>query len=289
MTITPEKKQAIAEKLRVYCERFESQNKAAKSMRGISPATVSQVLNNNWELIADDMWRSMAAQIGYEENEWQAVETRDLRILNMLLSDAQNNHNVYAITGEAGTGKSFSLRLYAQNNRRAHLLSCAEYWNKKMFMQELLIAMGREYSGYTIGEMMQEVVHTLKQQECPLIILDEADKLNDQSLYFFITLYNLLEDRCGIVLVATDHLAKRIKRGRALNKKGYKEIYSRIGRKCIELKGAGTVDITSVCIANGITDRKQIKEVIDESEGDLRRVKRKIHALRLVNNALNNQ
>ncbi|MEG2791945.1 MAG: ATP-binding protein, partial [Odoribacter sp.] len=96
----------------------------------------------------------------------------------------------------------------------------------------------------------------------------------------FITLYNQLEEHCGIVMCATDHLQKRIKRGLKLNKKGYKEIFSRIGRKFVELDGVCTSDVVSICIDNGITDKTTIKEIIEDCEWDLRRVKRKIHALK---------
>ncbi len=281
--ITETNKQQIAERLREYAERIGSQNKAANSLKGISSATVSQVLNNNWELISDEMWRSLGAQIGWSESEWVAVETRDYRLLNSLLEDARLNSNVFAVIGEAGTGKSFTLKRYTENNRRVYLLQCADYWNRKMFMQELLTAMGRDYSGFSVSEMMYEVVRGLKTQENPLILLDEADKLSDQVLYFFITLYNMLEEHCGIVLCATDHLAKRIKRGLKLNKKGYKEIYSRIARRFIELHGAGAGDITSICVANGIADKQTIREIIADCESDLRRVRRKIHAVKRSN------
>ena len=40
-------------------------------------------------------------------------------------------------------------------------------------------------------------------------------------------------------------------------------------------------DVAAVCVVNGVTDREQITTVIDDCECDLRRVKRKIHALRL--------
>ena len=139
------KKDQIVEKLKEYITRFESQNKAANSLKGVSSATISQMVNQNWDLIKDEMWRNVAAQIGYAESEWVAVETRDFKILTTLLHDAQLQSNVYAITGAAGTGKSFAIRQFASNNRKVHLLKCAEYWNKKMFMQELLSAMGRDY------------------------------------------------------------------------------------------------------------------------------------------------
>lgn len=273
-------KDQIKIKLADYCARFDSQNKAANSLKGVSSATISQVLNGNWELISDEMWRKIATQIGYSTNAWEVVETRDYRLLTALLVDAQINSNVFAVIGDAGTGKSLALKAYSETNKRVYLLQCNEYWNRKMFLQELLAAMGRDYSGYTVGEMMFEVVRGLKIQEAPLVILDEADKLSDQVLYFFITLYNQLEDHCGIVLVATSHLEKRIKRGIKLNKKGYTEIYSRIGRKFIELKGAGSSDVRAICLANGIDSPSIVKEIWEDCEGDLRRVRRKIHAVK---------
>lgn len=277
-----EQKQQICDKLQAYTERIGSQNKAANSLKNVSPATINHIINGKWDLIKDEMFRNVGSQVGWRMStlSWTAVETRDLKMLNHLMSDAMDNSLVFAITGDAGTGKTFALRSFSESNKGVYLLQCNEFWNRKYFLQELLTSIGRDYSGYTVGEMMHEIVSYLKKQEHPLIILDEADKLTDQVLYFFITLYNKLEDHCGIVLCATDHLAKRIKRGRKLNKKGYNEIYSRIGRKFIELTGLTSQDITSICIANEVTGSLQIKEVIEDSEGDLRRIKRKIHALK---------
>lgn len=276
------KKQQITTHLRKYCERYESQNKAAASMKGVSSATISQMLNGNWELIKDEMWRNVASQIRYKEEQWDAVETRDFKVINHLLSDAKENSLVLAITGNAGTGKTFTVRKFSEQTKRVYLLCCNEYWNRKLFLAELLLSMGKDYSGYTVGEMMQEAVRGLKMQDKPLLILDEADKLSDQVLYFFITMYNQLEDECGIILCATNHLEKRLKRGIKLNKKGYNEIWSRIGRKCIELKGVSAGDIAGICHENGIEDQKLIDEVVYDSEGDLRRVKRKIHAIKSI-------
>lgn len=274
-----EKKQ-ISEALESYCARFESQNKAANSLKGVSAATITQVLQGNWDLIADRMWRNIASQIGCTNREWVAVETGNYKMLTQLLEDARQFSNVFAICGEAGSGKTFTIQQYASEQKRVYVLSCCGYWNQKMFMQELLTTMGRDCSGYTVGEMMSEVVRGLKKEDHPLIIMDEADKLKDQVMYFFITLYNQLEDHCGIVMCATDHLKKRITRDFKKGKEGYKEIYSRIGRKFVELDGVGNADIAAICISNGITDRATIKEVIEDSEWDLRRVKRKIHALK---------
>jgi len=73
---------------------------------------------------------------------------------------------------------------------------------------------------------------------------------------------------------------KRINRGIKLNRKGYKEIHSRIGRKFIELRGINSTDVAQICAANGVTDPKAFKTIFNECEGDLRRVKRSIHAFK---------
>ncbi len=272
------KKQNIAQALRIYCERYESQNKASNSLKGVSAATISQMLNGKWELITDEMWRNVASQIGYKETKWEAVETGDYLRMMALLKDVQENSLVMGITGDAGTGKTFACKQYTAEHKQTYLLCCNEYWNRKMFLTELLTGMGRDYTGFTVGEMMAEAVRTLKTQEHPLLILDEADKLSDQVLYFFITLYNQLEDECGIVLCATNHLEKRIRRGIKLNKKGYNEIWSRLGRKCVSLKGVTSADIVSICEANGVTNRTSLEKIIADCESDLRRVKRRVHA-----------
>ena len=273
------KKQQIANALRGYCERYDSQAKAANSMKNVSSATISQMLNGKWELIKDEMWRNVAAQIGYKDEKWNAVATRDFTTLMRILSDVQENALVMAVTGEAGSGKTFALRQYTNSNKQVYMLFCNEYWNRKAFLNELLQAMGRDAAGLGVNEMMMEAVRHLKMQERPMLILDEADKLSDKVLYFFISLYNALEGECGLLMVATSHLELRIRKGVKANKKGYNEIWSRIGRKCVTLKGVSAADIIAVCEANGVTDRRDIDLVINDSESDLRRVRRKVHAI----------
>lgn len=277
-------KEAIAAKLRAYVETKESQNAAAKSLRGVSAATVSQILNGKWELIADDMWRTVASQIGYDPRKWVVIETEGYARMTQVLNDAQHNSLVMAVVGDAGCGKSQAIKTYAEQNRGVIALSCSEYWNRKEFLSELLQSLGVEPGGTTVAEMMREAIRQLKRRESVLIVMDEADKLSDQVLHFFITIYNQLEDTVGIVLCATQYLKKRIERGAVNNRKGYKEIYSRIGRKFIPMPVVNRGDIKAVCIANGLDDRREIERIIEDADSDLRRVKRLVCALKLKSN-----
>ena len=268
----------IRVRLGEYCEMKGSQKRAATSLVGVSPATVTQIVTGKWELINEKMWRSIAAQIGVKQTRWNIVETRNYKALSDIFADAQENALVLAVCGEAGTGKSLTAAHYGAENPNVYVLACSEYWNRKTFLRELLRVMGKNPAGDTVGDMVDDVVMALKRRENPLIILDEADKLSDQVMFFFITFYNKLEDYCGIVLMATDYLEKKVRRGLRLNKKGYKEIYSRIGRRFVAMPGLSATDISDVCRANGVEGLREIETVKKDCEGDLRRVKRKCHA-----------
>ena len=276
--ITNEEKEMIRVRLGEYCEMKGSQKRAATSLVGVSPATVTQIVTGKWELINEKMWRSIAAQIGVKQTRWNIVETRNYKALSEIFADAQENALVLAVCGEAGTGKSLTAAHYEAENPNVYVLACSEYWNRKTFLRELLRVMGKNPAGDTVGDMVDDVVMELKRRVNPLIILDEADKLSDQVMFFFITFYNKLEDYCGIVLMATDYLEKKVRRGLRLNKKGYKEIYSRIVRRFVAMPGLSETDISDVCRANGVEGLREIDTVKKDCEGDLRRVKRKCHA-----------
>lgn len=269
-----EEKVLIAERLKSFCAQKGSQNKAAKSL-GVSSATLSKVLNGDWETISDDMWRSIAAQTGHDTTEWQVVETRGYKKMCFILDSAKTESLAMAVTGFAGCGKTEAIKNYTATHPRTYHLCCSEYWNRRTFIAKLLRALGKDMAG-SVSEQMDTIIEELQSVDAPLVVLDEADKLSDQVLYFFISLYNQLEGHCGLVLCATDYLKKRIERGVRFNRKGYQEIYSRVGRKFVALEVVNDEDIADVCRANGVTDRNDITKVIRDSDNDLRRVKRAV-------------
>lgn len=273
------KKEEIVAQLRSYVERKGSQKKAANSLDGVSSATINKMLNGtDWESISEEMWRSVAQQTRTKSEGWQLADTSVHRELSMLLSRAQEDALVAGVVGAAGSGKTETCREYADEHRNVYHITCGEHWNRRTFVSKVLKSMGANVAGYTINDMMEEVVDALSRADNPLLILDEADKLSDQVLYFFITLYNQLEGRCGIVLCGTQYLKARIIRGVRLGKKGFEEILSRLGRRFFELAEIGEEDIALVCVANGIESDAKIRKITKESESDLRRVKRSVWA-----------
>lgn len=276
--MTDLQKKEIQQLLNEHVGQYDSQAKAAAALKNVSEGVVINIRKGNWDSISDSMWTNVGKQVGFSaKGAWSLVKsTNDFKTLMSLFDDAKEYSNVYAIIAPPGSGKTAAAAYYEKEHKNVYHLVCAEYFNRKIFLSRLLGKIGKDTSGNT-AELMDSIIETLLKQKEPVIILDEADKLPDPVLYFFITLYNMLEGRCAIVLLATDFLSKRINKGRRLNKKGYNEIFSRLGRKFITLPGTNIDEVTAICKANGVTDQKTISYIYNEYEGDLRRVERAVH------------
>lgn len=272
-------KQQIRRELAEFCRLKGSQKKASAILAGLSAATVSQLLDGKWEGISDEMWHNIAAQVRDTIPE-SRIEIRGYKLIYKLLSDAQENALVLGVVGNEGSGKTETIKSYVARNRNVFHLQCADYWNRRFFVSELCRMLGILPSSGALPERMVEIVKTLKKTEHPLLLIDEADKLTDQLLYFFISLYNELEGCCALVAFATPYFETRVLKGVEFNKKGFREIYSRLGRKFIHVPLPNAEDILEICRANGIRDPDLIDEIIADSEFDLRRVARKLYAVK---------
>lgn len=281
-SLSTKEKDAIRESLRTYVAKYPSQNKAAGSLKNTSVGTISSIVNGKYENISDDMFRKIASQVGggKAETGWQIVETSAYQEISYVLDDAQRWRNVTWIVGEAGCGKTTTARLYAEEHKEVFYILCSEDMKKGDFVREIARKVGIKTDGYNIREVWNMILNDIIQMEAPLLIFDEADKLTDPVFSYFVSLYNNLEEKCGIIFLSTDYIIKRIKKGVHGRKPGYKEIESRIGRKFFELEATTPNDVYSICVANGLSDRKKIDEVIRDAEPcdfDLRRVKKAIH------------
>jgi DNA transposition AAA+ family ATPase len=282
--MTNEQKRMIQDALRVYVSKYPSQNKAAASLEGTSAGTLSAVLSGKWQSVSDEMWKKIESQVGSSApGEWRTVETTSAKEMAFAMSDAQEWQNVTWVVGEAGCGKTTSARLYEREHRSVYYVLCSEDMHKSDFVREVAKKVGLKTDGLTIRDMMDAIIGELIQTDSPLLLFDEADKLTDRVFHYFIDLYNRLEDKCGIVFFSTSYIKRRMKTGLQYDKKGYNEIHSRIGRKFFDLAKTDPTDVYAICMANGVTDKSKIVDVVRDAEAydfDLRRVKKAIHRVK---------
>lgn len=266
-------KEQIKSDLSNYVSRQGSMNAASKALQSVSIGTVSNILAGKWDNISAAMWTSIQKQVTPSAGWVIVPHTTRFEEINRFYRDAQRYSEVFCLTAPEGTGKSVPGEYFAEN-QNVFLVECAQHLNRHTFLRELLKSMGKDYTGLSVYEMLNRVNETLLKLENPLFIWDEADKLTDAVLLFFISIFNKTEDKCGIVLQATSNLEKRIKDGFEKGKPGFKEVYSRIGRNFIGLDPNSREDLAAIVRANGIADPLEVTRIINESEGDIRRIKR---------------
>jgi len=280
--LTKQDKDAIRDALMAYCENFPSRNRASESLQGVSAAVVSQILNTKYESISDDMFSRIAAQIGFSFEHWTICESENFRLATYVLADAQMYKNVTWMVGDAGCGKTTAAIEFRRTHRNVFYILCSEDMKRSDFVREIAKQVGAPTdSTSNLRDMLDYALGMIGFLQNPLLIFDEGDKLTDCVLNYFISIYNRLEGRAGIVFMSTDYIKRRVDNGLRYNKKGYKEINSRIGRKFFDLNAPSRNDVYAICQANGLTGEVEIRRVLKDAEtsdNDLRRVKRVIHA-----------
>lgn len=279
--LTTEQKEQVRSALLAYCDNFPTRNRAAESLQNVSSATVSQLINGKYELISDDMFTRIAVQIGFSFDSWTLHEGKTFREITYAFADAQAYRNVTWVVGDAGCGKTTAAIEYRRTHRNVFYILCSEDMRRRDFVREMAKQVGAPTDTTNLRDMLENAISMIAFLSNPLLIFDEGDKLTDSVFNYFISIYNRLEGHAGIVFLSTDYIKRRIENGLRYNKKGYKEINSRIGRRFYEVSATEQNDIYAICQANSLTDRADIEEVLKDakrSENDLRRVKRCIHA-----------
>jgi hypothetical protein len=258
--MTNEQKKQVRDALLRYVSNFDTQSKAAESLHGISTSTISQVRNDNWELLSERLWHHIARQVGFYCGEWQPADTSAYLLLRILFSDAQHYAMAYGIAIGSGLGKTFTAGHYTRENENAFYISGNDEYNRRSFLGALLNSAGIEAKG-TVPEMMARFTDYLTGKEQPMLIIDDAHKLKDRVLHLVVLLANSMAGKAGIIIMGSDELRMRIIEGVRLKKVGFDEIYKTIGRRFITLGSLGPNDVDLVCRANGLNDTETISRI----------------------------
>ena len=277
--ITNDQKSRIQHQLDAHCARYGSQNKAANALKGVSVAVISDIRNGKWDRISDDMWRKLESQL-VVKGEWKVYGTSAYNQMSCYLDGCKNDQLVMWVVAPAGTGKSTAAVDFRNKNRNVFILTCSEDMNKTSFVKELASVIGVKSDCLSVRETLAAIVKELVRMDRPVLVFDEADKLTDRVLYFYVSLYNALEGKCGMMLLSTHAIRRRMENGIIRQKKGYDELESRIGRQFVPLKAVTSAEVAEICRVNGLDSHEAISKVTQEASevnNDLRRVKRSVY------------
>ncbi len=267
-------KEFIANEIKVL-KQHQSQKKLA-TRAGVSPATITQIVKGNWELIKDELWLKVKAKLNIDW-AWQLAPTDNLTIFYNLVKTAQEQSESICISDKSGVGKTTAFKHYQNTNAKVILIECKNYWSKKSFARHQLLACGLDDSG-TTEEMIEAFENHLYKLKGAVVIYDQFDKLKEPQKDLFMDYYNELDSHCGFVLSGVKALKIQETKGCRRDKMGYRERFSRYGSKFIQGNPISKKDVTKICESNGVTNKEVISDIYEDCYGDLRRVKRLIKA-----------
>lgn len=284
--MTNELKQQIVTRLKEHMQATGlSGGKLSRRLKNISHPTLSHILNNKWAdgsyPVSEEMWNVLAnyLKIG---NDWNVVtDIQNYKRVIRIAKDCQAMSISRAIAAAPGTGKSTALQAYAQTGINTYYVECKEHWNRKVFLNKIRQAMAMSIGNESVSEIVEIITEQIKRTGKPLIILDEADKLKDTVINFFVSLYNDTHKECGYVLSGSIFFKNNVEKNVRKNKLGYAEFYSRMGREFIALRDITPEDVRGIAEANGIEEddefiRECISEIVNNRHNDLRRLERMI-------------
>lgn len=278
--MTNQEKDNIREALRLYVDRYPSQNKAAASLNGISTGTMSTVLNGKYESVSDEMFQNIASQVGAGiKKGWQIVETTSFKEIEMQVSIARDEKWMQWIIGNSGCGKTTAASIISKEHPETFYVLCSEDMRKGDFLREFAHQVGIKTNGVKgLLELKKEICRALVQMAAPLIIFDEADKLQENVFSYLLDIENHTKGCCGIVCLSTSYIKRRIEFGLRYNKRGYAELNSRLGSKPYELEETSYQDSYAICSHNGLNGKALKEALVDAAkyDFDLRRVYRAV-------------
>ena len=211
--LSKQDKDAIRDALLEYCGNYPSQNRASESLNGVSAATVSQICNQKYTSISDDMFSRIAAQIGFSMDRWTLTESNAFQRITFAMSDAQAYKNTTWVVGDAGCGKTTAAIEYRRTHRNVFYILCSEDMKKSDFVREIAKQVGAPVDGTNLRDILEYAISMIAFLQNPLIIFDEGDKLTDSVFSYFISIYNRLENKAGIIFLSTDYIKRRVENG----------------------------------------------------------------------------
>jgi len=225
--------------------------------QGLSPATISNMRNGKTDIISEETLRKVWQAV--KPAEWQMVATASYQTVVNACEDARQRQRMVAIIGNAGYGKTATLRHYARQRRNTFLIEAKESMKPKNFFRLLLKAMGLRFEG-SIFEMIEKVAEELSRRPDSLLIVDEAGKLSHTLILYLHDLRNYTENSAGIVLAGVGHFQTNMEKALSRGKRGFEEFHSRVAI-WQHLPAPTRAEKKAIAEANGVSDPAQLKEV----------------------------
>jgi DNA replication protein DnaC len=239
----------------------------------ISSTTLSNIINNkDLDKISVEMWRRLHdfCSVRVSNRDWTILDNIDMQRVLTTCSNAYAEKNMKMVVGPTGTGKTTSLKLYANRNA-GHTFYCL--LTPSMSQKAVLRTIGAVLNIRTLDTTVEHLIKQIsdKLNKGCLLILDDVGKVIQRVYAILQEIYDRSEGNCGIVLAGVPSLKKHILEFADRGKESYPELLRRI-TYMQELDGPTDEIVHRICSDHGIIDTRSINYIRRNCKnfGDLR-------------------
>lgn len=266
------------EKLRSELKRLDcSQTEAARQI-GISPSTLTQLLNGSYGADAKhnhekiEKWLKLVAldfQIRPKRPEW--VQTQNGEKVMATLNYGQMSGGIVLIYGESGVGKTTASKAYQRQYPNVWIATASPAKNSvSAALEALALAIGiKELSGRA-ARIERETVDMLQGTQ-GLVVIDEAQNLDPQALEALRIVHDL--SGVGFAFIGNERAFTRMHSGKQAPY--LKQLNGRIAKK-LSLFKVPKEDVEAVSKGFEVQDKASLKRLceIGQRPGGLRMVEK---------------
>jgi len=189
----------------------------------------------------------------------EVYETVDFASVQRLCNKAREYKLMIGLIGDTGQGKSTALNAYQSMHGNVFKVVVDKTMNAKRLYLHILDTLGVKFDG-NIHDVMLKIAEILNDLDSPLLIVDEAGKMNHVMMLYMHDLREYTKGNCGIVLAGMPYFQNNLKKYAEKGKEGCSEFLRRINL-WHTLSGLKRAEIKYICAEEGITDESRIKEL----------------------------
>jgi len=244
-----EKNLELKKAINDYCQKKGISKNDFSVQTGINAAYLSKIENERFDEVSNEVLTKIRAAIN-SMSSIDVLETGDLKSVFRLCEKTRKYSLMTGLLADTGMGKTTSLRAYSMREN-VFFVTADKTMNAKRLLVSILKAMGVRFDG-NMHDIMLRIAEELNRLESPLLIIDEAGKLNHMMVLYLHDLREYTRANCGIVLSGMPYFRSNLERFTEKEKEGYAEFYRRINI-WHELRGLSRKEIEVICHENGIT------------------------------------
>lgn len=227
-----------------YCKKKGLSKNELSVQIGVNSAYLSKIENEKFDGITDEVLTKIRSSIRLRMTQGVVYETIDYLSVQNQCETTRERHFMSSLVADTGMGKTTALRSYSMREN-VYMVTVNKSMNARRLFTTILREMQISFDG-NIHDIILRISEELNRIESPLLIIDEAGKLNHSMLLYLHDLREFTRTNCGILLAGMPYFKNNLEKQSERQKEGCAEFYRRVNI-WHELQGLSRGETDSIC------------------------------------------